>query len=196
MLIVYRHATDAGRSLIKSPKEGMEAMASTIPKAATGPRAMSTHRSFISALLLAQSPEGYMSLCRTIVSARRPRYRDIRCSLLVLAGSHDQTSSLQDCREILQRSLLLLYCASFAASNAQATAGEWKKDSSVFKCSKGLATGIASKQQTRWASWSSRLRTVSPRPTVHVYEWSRHDMKSMILLPPVEAKGRWNESVA
>ncbi|KAM4065652.1 alpha/beta hydrolase family protein [Hirsutella rhossiliensis] len=82
--------------------EGMEAMASTIPTAATGPKATSTHRAFIRALLLAQSPQGYMSLCRTIASAKCPRYGDIRCPLLIIAGSHDLTSPPQDSREILQ----------------------------------------------------------------------------------------------
>ncbi|PHH78054.1 hypothetical protein CDD83_4051 [Cordyceps sp. RAO-2017] len=82
--------------------EGMEAVADTIPLAATGPRASSVSRAFIRALLLAQSPEGYASLCRTIAHARRPRYDAIRCPLLVIAGSHDRTSPSEAAHAILE----------------------------------------------------------------------------------------------
>ncbi|EQL01935.1 alpha/beta hydrolase fold family protein [Ophiocordyceps sinensis CO18] len=102
---------------------GMEAMASTIPAAATGPKATSTHRAFIRALLLAQSPEGYMSLCRTIASAKCPRYGDIRCPLLIVAGSHDQTSPLRGSRDILSRSLIALDAVSVAAANTPQMGG-------------------------------------------------------------------------
>lgn len=98
-------------------------MASTIPAAATGPKATSTHRAFIRALLLAQSPEGYMSLCRTIASAKCPRYGDIRCPLLIVAGSHDQTSPLRGSRDILSRSLIALDAVSVAAANTPQMGG-------------------------------------------------------------------------
>ncbi|KJZ78203.1 hypothetical protein HIM_02241 [Hirsutella minnesotensis 3608] len=82
--------------------EGMEAMANTIPFAATGSRANSTHQAFIRALLLSQSAEGYTSLCRTIVNAKRPRYSEIKCPLLIVTGSDDQTSPLQRSQDILR----------------------------------------------------------------------------------------------
>ncbi|POR35548.1 3-oxoadipate enol-lactonase 2 [Tolypocladium paradoxum] len=81
--------------------DGMEAVANTIPAAATGPKATPTHRAFIRTLLLAQTSEGYMSLCRTIANAKRPRYDQIRCPLLIIAGSHDKTSPMVGSQEIL-----------------------------------------------------------------------------------------------
>ncbi|OAQ92855.1 alpha/beta hydrolase [Purpureocillium lilacinum] len=73
---------------------GMEGVAAVVPSAATGPKATATQQAFIRTLLLAQSPEGYKSLCRTIQRANRPQYEDIKCPLLIIAGSHDKTSPL------------------------------------------------------------------------------------------------------
>ncbi|KAG8406514.1 hypothetical protein J3459_019229 [Metarhizium acridum] len=61
---------------------------------ATGPKATATQKAFIRALLLAQTAEGYKSLCRTIANAKRPRYEDIKCPLPYHAGSHDKTAPL------------------------------------------------------------------------------------------------------
>ncbi|UNI17584.1 hypothetical protein JDV02_003916 [Purpureocillium takamizusanense] len=82
--------------------EGMEGVAAVVPFAATGPRATPTQQAFIRTLLLAQSPEGYKSLCRTIQRATRPRYEDIKCPLLIIAGSHDKTSPMGGSEHILQ----------------------------------------------------------------------------------------------
>ncbi|KND86858.1 3-oxoadipate enol-lactonase 2 [Tolypocladium ophioglossoides CBS 100239] len=81
--------------------DGMEAVANTVPAAATGPKATPIHHAFIRTLLLSQTSEGYMSLCRTIANAKRPRYNHIRCPLLVIAGSHDKTSPMVGSQEIL-----------------------------------------------------------------------------------------------
>lgn len=83
--------------------EGMEGVAKVVPFAATGPKATTTQQAFIRALLLAQTAEGYKSLCRTIANAKRPRYEDIKCPLLIIAGSHDKTAPLTGSQEILNR---------------------------------------------------------------------------------------------
>ncbi|KYK54105.1 alpha/beta hydrolase fold family protein [Drechmeria coniospora] len=80
---------------------GMEAVAKWVPSVATGPKATATHKAFIRALLLAQTAEGYMSLCRTIARAPRPRYADMGCPLLIVAGSHDKTCPLSGSEAIL-----------------------------------------------------------------------------------------------
>lgn len=75
-------------------------MADTIPLAATGPGSNATQRAFIRALLLAQTPEGYNSLCRAIVEAEIPQYSKINSALLILCGSHDKTSPLASAQSI------------------------------------------------------------------------------------------------
>jgi pimeloyl-ACP methyl ester carboxylesterase len=45
---------------------GMEAMADTIPAAATGSRATPLHRAFVREMLMAQEVEGYVANCRAI----------------------------------------------------------------------------------------------------------------------------------
>lgn len=82
--------------------EGMEGVANLIPSAATGPRATATQKAFIRALLLAQSPEGYSSLCRTIANAHRPLYENATCPLLIIAGLHDKTAPMAGSQDILK----------------------------------------------------------------------------------------------
>ncbi|KAI4594782.1 hypothetical protein KJ359_007585 [Pestalotiopsis sp. 9143b] len=81
-------------------KSGMEAMADTIPAAATGPKATETQRAFIRALLLSQSPEGYNSLCKAISDAQPPDYVHSNSPVLILSGSHDKTSPLEAAKKI------------------------------------------------------------------------------------------------
>ncbi|KAH6643296.1 Alpha/Beta hydrolase protein [Truncatella angustata] len=83
-------------------KNGMEAMAETIPDAATGPRCTETQRAFIRALLLSQTTEGYNSLCRSISEAKQPDYGRSQCPLLIIAGSDDRTSPLEAAKKIEQ----------------------------------------------------------------------------------------------
>ncbi|KAM5359828.1 hypothetical protein ACJZ2D_014170 [Fusarium nematophilum] len=79
----------------------MEVLAESIPTAATGSKSTPTQHAFIRALLLSQPPQGYISLCRTIVDARPPAYAEIKAPLLVLAGSDDKTSPLENCQKII-----------------------------------------------------------------------------------------------
>ncbi|KAH0598878.1 hypothetical protein MHUMG1_02990 [Metarhizium humberi] len=90
---------DARIKLVEN--EGMEGVANVVPFAATGPKATATQKAFIRALLLAQTAEGYKSLCRLIANAKRPRYEDIKCPLLIIAGSHDKTAPLTGSQDIL-----------------------------------------------------------------------------------------------
>lgn len=78
----------------------MEAMADTIPLAATGSKSTLTHKSFIRSLLISQKPDGYISLCRAIAEAGRPNYSAAQCPLLILAGKEDKTSPLADAEVI------------------------------------------------------------------------------------------------
>ncbi|KAI1336039.1 alpha/beta hydrolase fold family protein [Xylariaceae sp. FL0016] len=94
---------DVFQARVKTVDEkGMEAMADVIPSAATGSRCTATQRSFIRALLLSQTKEGYNSLCRTIATAEAPGYAEAMCPLLVIAGSNDKTSPMAGCQEILK----------------------------------------------------------------------------------------------
>ncbi|KAG5989807.1 hypothetical protein E4U43_004428 [Claviceps pusilla] len=79
----------------------MDGVADVVPSAATGPRTTPTQKAFIRSLLLAQSPEGYSSLCRTIADAHPPRYEDATCPLLIIVGSDDSTASMSGSQEIL-----------------------------------------------------------------------------------------------
>ncbi|KAH7134578.1 hypothetical protein B0J13DRAFT_597520 [Dactylonectria estremocensis] len=81
-------------------KSGMEAMASTIPGAATGSKSTTTQKAFIRSLLLSQKPEGYNSLCRAIAEAGRPSYSSAKCPLLIIAGGEDKTSPVADAQVI------------------------------------------------------------------------------------------------
>lgn len=64
----------------------MEPMADIIPTAATGTKSIPTHHAFIRALLLAQDPQGYTSLCETISSAVSPDHSRIHCRALFVVG--------------------------------------------------------------------------------------------------------------
>ncbi|KAF7560222.1 hypothetical protein G7046_g3932 [Stylonectria norvegica] len=83
-------------------EKGMDAMADIIPFTATGPISTSVHDAFIRALLLSQSKEGYNANCRAIANAKVPAYSDVKCSLLILAGSHDKTSPRESAERILR----------------------------------------------------------------------------------------------
>jgi hypothetical protein len=83
--------------------EGLDALADTIPDAATGPRATPTEKAFIRALILSQTSEGYISLCQTIAKASPPKYPKAQCPLFMIAGGHDKTSPLENSRTILDQ---------------------------------------------------------------------------------------------
>lgn len=81
----------------------MDPMADSIPAAATGKAAQPVHQAFIRALLLSQKPEGYASLCRVIAEAQPPKYADVKCPVLLIAGEDDKTSPLNSLKEIYER---------------------------------------------------------------------------------------------
>lgn len=81
----------------------MEAIASTIPTAATGSRSTPLQHAFIRALLMSQPPAGYVSMCRVIGSATPPDYARIRAPVLIVAGEEDKSAPLKGCEEILRR---------------------------------------------------------------------------------------------
>ncbi|KAM6511460.1 Hydrolase-4 domain-containing protein [Fusarium falciforme] len=83
-------------------QHGMEAMANTIPLAATGSRANSTQKAFIRALLLSQKTDGYIALCNAIAKAERPSYADAHSPLLIIAGEEDKTSPVSDSEAMLE----------------------------------------------------------------------------------------------
>ncbi|KFA70280.1 hypothetical protein S40285_08216 [Stachybotrys chlorohalonatus IBT 40285] len=84
-------------------KQGIEVLADSIPTAATGSKASATQRAFIRALILSQSPQGYISLCRTIAQAMPSSYEQLRCPILIIAGGEDKTSPLPGCSTIFER---------------------------------------------------------------------------------------------
>lgn len=76
-------------------------MANTIPNAATGSKSTALHKAFIRELILGQSPEGYVSLCRVISEATAPDYAAITTPLLIIAGSEDKSAPLEGCKHIM-----------------------------------------------------------------------------------------------
>lgn len=89
-----------GKRVETVEREGMEAMANTVPYAAVGSAAGPLASAFIRELLLGQSVAGYLSNCRVIASAQRPRYEDIRCPVLLLAGEEDKSAPLDGCKKM------------------------------------------------------------------------------------------------
>ncbi|KAF2005920.1 alpha/beta-hydrolase [Amniculicola lignicola CBS 123094] len=81
-------------------REGMEAMANTVPYAATGKSASPLAKAFIRELLLGQSSAGYCSNCRVIIASKPPRYSDIAVPILVLAGEEDKSAPLEGCQRM------------------------------------------------------------------------------------------------
>lgn len=83
--------------------DGVEALADTIPNAATGAKATALHRAFVRTLIMAQEPEGYASLCRVIANAESPDYKAVKCPVLIMAGADDKTAPLSSSEMIMQR---------------------------------------------------------------------------------------------
>lgn len=81
--------------------DGLEALANTIPTAATGSKASALQQAFIRSLILGTSPEGYISLCNVIAKASKPEYSNITVPLLILVGSEDKTAPLSGAEAIL-----------------------------------------------------------------------------------------------
>lgn len=82
--------------------EGVEPLANSIPVAAVGSAAGPLVSPFIRELLLGQSSAGYLSNCRVIANAERPRYEDISVPVLLLAGDEDKSAPLEGCKKIIE----------------------------------------------------------------------------------------------
>lgn len=87
-------------------KDGMQLMADTVPYSAVGSCATSLHHAFIRELLLANQPDGYISMCRVIVGAAEeqntPDYGKVACPVLIVAGDEDKSAPLEGCRRMLE----------------------------------------------------------------------------------------------
>lgn len=83
-------------------KQGMEAVANTVPLSATGQKASPIARSFIRELLLGQDAAGYISLCRVIIDAKPPQYSAVKVPVLILAGDEDKSAPLEGCRKMFE----------------------------------------------------------------------------------------------
>ncbi|KAF2477832.1 alpha/beta-hydrolase [Lindgomyces ingoldianus] len=83
-------------------KEGMEAMANTVPYGALAKGASPLVRAFIRELLLGQDPAGYCSNCRVIINAKPPNYGKISVPILLLAGEEDNSAPLEGCTKMFE----------------------------------------------------------------------------------------------
>lgn len=77
-------------------------MANTIPTAATGKNAGPLVAAFIRELLLGQDKAGYVSNCRVIANATRPRYESVQCPVLLLAGEEDKSAPLETSKKMFE----------------------------------------------------------------------------------------------
>lgn len=77
-------------------------MANTIPTAATGAKAGPLVAAFIRELLLGQDKAGYLSNCRVIANATRPRYESVQCPVLLLAGEEDKSAPLETSKKMFE----------------------------------------------------------------------------------------------
>ncbi|TVY44119.1 putative aminoacrylate hydrolase [Lachnellula occidentalis] len=84
-------------------QDGIEGLAQSIPTAATGALSTPLHHAFIRNLIIRTLPEGYMSLCSVISTAKVPDYGAITVPLLLIAGSDDRTAPMEGCEAIMQR---------------------------------------------------------------------------------------------
>jgi pimeloyl-ACP methyl ester carboxylesterase len=80
----------------------VEAMANTIPTAATGSKSGPLVVAFIRELLLGQDKYGYLSSCRVIANATRPRYEKVECPVLLLAGEEDKSAPLESSKQMFE----------------------------------------------------------------------------------------------
>lgn len=81
-------------------KDGIEAMANTIPNGATGPNTTALQKAFIRTMLLSQSDEGYIANCKAIEHATPPDYSKVKCPILIIAGEEDKSAPLSGCQKI------------------------------------------------------------------------------------------------
>jgi len=89
--------------IAKVSNHGMEVMADTVPFAALGSKAVDVHRAFVRELVLGMQPAAYISLCRVVAEAWKdpPRYEDVKCPVVILAGNEDKSAPVEGCEKIL-----------------------------------------------------------------------------------------------
>jgi pimeloyl-ACP methyl ester carboxylesterase len=83
-------------------KNGMDAMANTLPNTDPAKDAPPLVRAFIRELLLAQDARGYISQCRVLINAKAPRYDKIAVPVLIIAGEEDHTAPLDTCEKLFE----------------------------------------------------------------------------------------------
>jgi len=85
-------------------KDGMDAMANTVPYSAVGSKAQPIHHAFIREVLLAQNPAGYISMCRVIANAWQtpPDYAKVKCPVLIIAGDEDKSAPVAMSKKIME----------------------------------------------------------------------------------------------
>lgn len=81
-------------------KDGMEPLANTVPKAATGSHSTPLQRAFIRELILSQDPQSYASHCEAIINMKDPGFSSMTTPVLILAGDEDQSAPLAGCQSI------------------------------------------------------------------------------------------------
>lgn len=79
---------------------GMDAIAETIPRSATGSRTTPLARSFIRQLIQSQDAQGYGSLCKVLAGSSPPNYAAIGVPTLIIAGEGDKAAPLDGCDAI------------------------------------------------------------------------------------------------
>lgn len=108
-------------------KEGMDAMANTVPYSAVGSRAQPIHHAFIREVLLAQNPAGYISMCRVIANAWEspPDYAKVKCPVLIIAGDEDKSAPVAMSEKIMgslgteeKRMVVLKQCGHWMCTEA------------------------------------------------------------------------------
>ncbi|PNS17008.1 hypothetical protein CAC42_4972 [Sphaceloma murrayae] len=89
----------------KVGKGGMEGLADVIPAMATGTTATGLQKAFVRELIGRNDPAAYISLCRVIAGAWEdvPKYEDVQCPVLIVAGKEDKNPSVDMCETILGR---------------------------------------------------------------------------------------------
>ncbi|KAM3417775.1 hypothetical protein BST61_g6004 [Cercospora zeina] len=81
-------------------KDGMEPLANTVPKAATGSNSTPLQRAFIRELILGQEPKSYAMHCEAIINMKDPGFSSMTTPVVILAGEEDQSAPLTGCQYI------------------------------------------------------------------------------------------------
>ncbi|EME78072.1 uncharacterized protein MYCFIDRAFT_63872 [Pseudocercospora fijiensis CIRAD86] len=82
---------------------GMEPLANTVPKAATGSKSTPLMWAMIRELILNQEPKSYASHCDAIVNIKDPGFDKMKTPVLLLAGKEDPSTPLEGVQNIHER---------------------------------------------------------------------------------------------